>query len=137
MFTNKQCSLIDLFWRQGEELHTWGRKRFLKFYRDGLDLDVFSIAFANIAWCATKGNKYPHRMLETCFKQHTSSLINLLKPDIVILSGGEAQKFTKRIQELVPAAEVLPIPHYAMRSSGKEKQKNLSKAKKRIAAWTA
>lgn len=110
---------------QREDMPEWGRGRFLRFYLNGLGLDLDSVAFANMAWCATSGNRYPPKMLSRCFEQHTSKLLKVLAPDLVILSGGGTHSFKKRIAEILPQANVIKTLHYAHRKGKAAEQAEL------------
>jgi hypothetical protein len=58
--------------------------RFADFYIKGLGLDWDTVAFANVAWCATKNNDYPRTMLDRCFERHTERLLEILRPNVVL-----------------------------------------------------
>ena len=131
-FKNRKCSVGQVFWHQAGGMHSWGRGKFLRFCRDGLGLELFSVALGNIAWCSTKDNKYPQKMLDTCFKAHTQPLIVCLRPDIIILSGNEANNFSERIQSLLPKTKIIRVHHYASWGTMKDKNKELTKARKQI-----
>src|SRR5262249_38324031 len=73
----------------------WGIRqgRFMKFYLDGLNLELDEVAFANVAWCSTAGNRYPPDMLKLCFAKHTRQLLKGLDPEVVLLSGSQVHSF--------------------------------------------
>src|SRR5579859_7675497 len=96
----------------------WGRGRFKKFYSTDLGLVFESIAFANVAWCSTRGNAYPPQMLEQCFSRHTADLLRILDPQVVLLSGRGAKRFEARIAKLLPRAKIIPMLHFAHREGG-------------------
>ena len=130
---------------QRDDMRNWGDKKFLKFYRDmGLDAEISQnenfhkdkIAFANIAWCAakcaTKNNTYPAEMLNYCFETHTAKLVEILAPNIVILSGSATHKFEPKIRDVLPSSkiEIIKTFHFAHREGEKvekEKQKLVEK----------
>jgi len=80
-----------------------------------LGLDPEAIGLANIAWCASRNDRYPKRMLEDCFEKFTHRLLILLDPDIVILSGAPTDKFSGRIKRLLPQSKILSTLHFAHR----------------------
>lgn len=102
---------------QGRDTPNWGRVpgRFTRFYFDGLGLDPQEVALANIAWCATAGDKYPDWMLNNCFGRHTGPLLEHLNPDVVLLSGSKTHRFVQAVAALLPNSKVLPMLHYAHR----------------------
>ena len=93
----------------------WGKGRFLDFYSADLGLDVKKLAFANIAWCATRGNRYPRKMLDTCFQRHTTELLRILNPNVVLLSGIGVSKFRDQISRVLPGARLILTFHFAHR----------------------
>ena len=100
----------------------WGHGRFRTFYIEGLGLRLDEIAFANIAWCATSGNRYPQLMLTECFDRFTRRLIELLSPTHVLLSGSKTHAFTSKVRAAAPKADVIEMLHYAHRE-GHDKEK--------------
>ena len=84
-----------------------------KFYIDGLRLDMDEIAFANVAWCATKGNIYPGTVLRRCFDQHTARLLELLSPHVVLAAGRKAQAFEPAVSGLSCKPRFLSVLHHA------------------------
>jgi hypothetical protein len=98
---------------QREAMERWGR--FKGFYIDGLGLDFADIALANVAWCATKENTYPRKMLKRCFMAHTGPLLQLLRPDVVIASGKSTHAFADDICRLLPTTTVIKTLHYSHR----------------------
>lgn len=129
LFRQGKCSLENVLYRDGRGMSEWGGK-FLRFFKGRLKLDFYSVAFANMAWCATKANKYPSAMLENCFEQHTEKLVQLLQPDRILLSGAKLKAFRKRLQGLVPEAKVLRIPHYAARRLNKDDLGRIKRARR-------
>jgi hypothetical protein len=114
-FRDGSGPLDAVFRHQALDLPTWGRGRFASFYLRGLGLHLDAVAFANIAWCATSGNKYPGTMLNACFDRHTGRLLSQLDPHVVLLSGSTIHRYAQRIQAIVPAAKIIPMMHYAHR----------------------
>ncbi len=112
-YRNHQTSIDAVFDHQRRDMQNWGR--LIPFYigRFGLKLD--NIAMANIAWCGTKGDSYPSWMLSNCFQKHTSHLLRILKPNLVLLAGGAAHRYFADVQQLLPTAKVEPVLHFAHR----------------------
>jgi hypothetical protein len=92
------------------------------FYTDGLQLDVDETAFANVAWCATRGNVYPRTVLDRCFERHTEPLLRLLCPNVVLAAGRKVQAFLRVLDALPGTPRVIPILHHAHREGRKAKQ---------------
>lgn len=111
--------LQQVFDHQAIDMPNWGRVpgRFTRFYFDCLQLDFRQVALANIAWCATAGNKYPDWMLTSCFERHTSTLLAHLAPDAVLLSGTKTHRFAAAVTRLLPRAKIVQMLHYAHRES--------------------
>lgn len=133
-YNEGRISLDDLFERQKADMRNW-RRRFRSFYMDGLGLDLANIAFANIAWCASEDNSYPPEMLTKCFYRHTAELIDILKPDILISSGGDTQEFLRRYAKPSQEVEVHPLLHYAHRKSSEHEAVELARVKDAIQRW--
>jgi hypothetical protein len=129
-------SLQDLFDFQRQYILSWGTPsgRFVKFYMDGMGLDLDEIALANIAWCAAAKNKWSSQMFSQCFHVHTAKLIIAIRPDIVILSGFGTHRYASEINKLVPDCRVINTIHYAHRKGKKVEDKELMQIKKTIAA---
>ncbi len=109
-YRDGEASLDDVLTEHRGHLSSWNN---LLSFLDKHGLDVDSIALVNIAWCASKGNKYPKKMLSRCWDRHTSSWLAALAPDIVYLSGSAAHPFEARIHSLLPASRVFTTFHYA------------------------
>jgi len=125
-FAQGRGSLAAIMRHQAGDMPNWGRllrtedgkpngHQFTTFYLNGLNLNLEEIAFANVAWCATSGNKYPTGMPSACFERHTQPLLALLAPDVVLLSGSATHRFAAPIKHDVPGAKVVPMMHYAHR----------------------
>jgi hypothetical protein len=106
-----KIGLEDVFRRQRGYMQTWSRGKFVTFIeKSGASLD--EIALLNVAWCATKGNKYPAPMLQNCWEAQTQSALAALKPTIIVACGGHVQNFARRAGLSFVAA-----PHPAARFS--------------------
>lgn len=108
-------ALASVLEHQGRHMHLWGRGRYAQFYLNGPGLKASDIAFENIAWCSTRGNRYPGSMLDACFKYHTLPLVSALCPDVVFLSGSSTHRYASRIRTAHPSMRVEPMLHYAHR----------------------
>ena len=126
-FRDCQGSLKDVLYHQAQDMPKWGKPpgRFASFYIDGLGLNLNSIAFVNVAWCATRGNCYPSTMLERCYERHTERLLEILNPDVVLLSGSDTHRFADRVKHLLPQVKVVPMFHYANRKSNDANEREL------------
>lgn len=133
-FKRAKGTLDAVLTHQGEDMEIWGKGKFVPFYTDALGLSLDDIAFANIAWCGTRGNKYPGKMLKRCFARHTSKLLELLQPDIVVLSGTGAQRFRCEIENLATTPKTISILHFAHRKGRDAESSDLRRAKSRIAS---
>jgi len=107
--------LYDYLELQRQDLPKWGRGRFWKFFVEGVGLDPDAIAFANIAWCATEGDRYPRKMRDQCFEQFTARYLQLLAPEIILLCGSATKRFHHRMQRAIPEAVIIPTLHYSHR----------------------
>jgi hypothetical protein len=114
-FRDGSGSLEKIFEHQRRDMPRWGKGRFLPFYIGRLGLPLNELAFANVAWCSTSGNKYPAQMLNDCFSRHTAKLLTVLKPDVVVLSGVRIYKFSDKIEKLLPGVQMRRAYHYANR----------------------
>jgi hypothetical protein len=114
-----------------EDMFDWGRGRFIDFiHACGVRLD--DVALANIAWCATAGDKYPSGMLKTCFDLHTGQLIKGLDPTAVVLAGSSVWPFAQHVATLLPGARVIKTIHYANRGSSAERSAELGRVRSEI-----
>ena len=114
-FASGSAPLTSLFEHQGRTMPTWKDGRFLDFYTTGLGLRFNEMAFANVAWCASKGNKYPDPMLLRCFQAHTLPLLVELQPDVVLLSGSKTHPFMFAIGGAIPDSTCVDMLHCAHR----------------------
>jgi hypothetical protein len=124
-YKDGRVTLDDVFDHQAHDFANWGRGRFARFFIDGLGLRLDKIAFANIAWCATAGNDYPKPMLNACFERHTRRLLEVLAPDVILLSGSRTSAFQHLIETALPRARVISMLHYAHRGSDEREQQEI------------
>lgn len=104
--------LETLFAGQRRHMPTWGRNgKFIKFF-NAISVKIDTIALLNVAWCATKGDKYPTPMLNECWSRFTRRTIAALAPTQIVACGEKAQAVAQREQIIVT-----PIPHYAARGA--------------------
>jgi hypothetical protein len=125
--------LDEILKDQKADMGFWGN--FFQFYGGmGLQtsIDKERIAFANFAWCATDGNKYPSKMLKYCFENHTKKLVELLMPHVVILSGSPTHKFEPEILKILPKSKIIQTLHYAHRESKDVERKAQDSVKKQL-----
>lgn len=121
--------LEDVLAHEREDMPNWGRGRFLKFYSSHLGLRLDRIAFLNVAWCSTKGNVFPDKMLAECFARHTLPLLRILQPDLLLLSGPKTRSFQAEIAAVLPAARVEPMMHYAHREGAAAEAAEIQRVK--------
>ena len=95
-------------------------------------LKVENVAFANIAWCATRENKYPPSMLSRCFSVHTLPLATVLAPEVILLSGAPTHTFASAIQSQLPNARIIPMLHYAHRKGHATERDELRRVRRII-----
>ena len=126
-FRSGEACLDEVFKLQRWDIQNWGRGgKFLKFLQT-FSLEIDHIALVNIAWCATAGNQYPSWMLNACMQRFTRRLIDKVRPDVVVLSGGDVHGYEREIRHLLPNAAVIPTLHYAHR---KGRQAELNEAQR-------
>ena len=130
-FRNGTTPLDKILEGQRESMESWGNPpgRFAGFYIDGLGLGFDDIAFANVAWCATAGNRYPGTMLDRCFDLHTGPLLKILQPAIVLASGRRVQGFSKKITAILPETTVITTMHYAHRKGRVPERRELARVR--------
>jgi len=116
---------------QRQVMPSWGRPagRFGEFYVRGLGLNINEIAFVNVAWCATRGNKYPQTVLGRCFQLHTSELLRLLAPDVILACGRQTHRFAGAIAALMPEVSVIRTLHYAHREGRRAEERELRRVR--------
>jgi hypothetical protein len=119
-FRDGEATLQDVFAEQRSHMPFWNSGKLIDFVKwHGLDVD--SIAFVNIAWCATKDNKYPSWMLRNCMGRFTGDWLRAISPNTVILSGTSAWPFAQEVRSLLPDAGIYETYHYAHRPLDAEK----------------
>ena len=124
-FRDEGASLESVFAGQRRHMPFWAGGKLIKFIREhGLDVD--DLALVNIAWCATKENKYPGWMLNQCLELHTLMWLTELAPDVMILSGTSAHRFESEIARILPSAKIFNSFHFAHRP--RDAQKALMRA---------
>jgi hypothetical protein len=136
LFRSGETGLDDVFRFQRGDFPTWGKPpgRFLNFFRTfGLDID--RIALANVAWCATTNNHYPRWMLDACMRRFTGRLMDLLKPDVVMLSGSSLHAYGIDVKHLAPNARTFRTLHYAHRKSQEEESREAWKFHELLASF--
>jgi hypothetical protein len=133
-FRDGSVSLSDLFKKQKIAMSQWGSSsgKFKDFYIDQLGLDLDEIALANIAWCADLKNEHPRSMLQECFSRHTSDLLKLLDPHIILLAGRVTQSFSKPIAENLPEATIVNMLHHAHREGNDASEAEWARVRKLI-----
>lgn len=122
-------SLEPAMAHQREDMPNWGKGRFCTYFfgqpsNGGLGLIPDEIALVNIAWCATKDNRYPRSFLNACYAKHTAHLIEILEPTAVLLCGSATHQFGNRIP---PSAKVFKLLHYMHREGAARQQAQLNK----------
>ncbi len=124
LFRAGRMDIEEIFHGQREVMPSWGhpRGRFAGFYIEGIGLGLDEVAFANVSWCGTAGNKYPGSMLRRCFEAHTGPLLRILKPDVVLASGRKTHAFGNSIRALLPGVTIVETLHYAHRA-GRTKER--------------
>lgn len=133
-FRNGSVPIQAIMEHQRDGFPRWGRGRMAKFYLEGLGLSMAEVAFANVAWCATEGNRYPDEMLDKCFHLHTRGLLNLLRPTIVLLSGSGTHRFEQEIEHGNHSLRVIPMLHYAHRKGRDAQAEELARVRQCLAA---
>ena len=120
-YRDGKTELLDLLRFQKKHMREWGTPpgRFLRFYVEGLGLDLDDMALSNIAWCAEADNRYPAAMLNQCYDLHTKRLIEVLQPKVVVLSGHATHRFENQIRDVAPEATTITTLHYAHREGKK------------------
>lgn len=120
---------------QEQDMPFWGKPqgRFEQFYFSSLGLSQKNVALANIAWCATAGDKYPPAMLSACFERFTNPLIQLLLPHVVLLSGSGTHRFATPLRRSPKSPRVITMLHYAHREGSKAEHQELVRVRKLLA----
>ena len=119
-YQSGNSSLESVFATQRKHMPHWGRGKLIPFVElHGLDVD--KVALINVAWCASKDNKYPKWMLSKCMKRHTLRWIATIDPAIIILSGTSTHSHRSALEMVVPAAKFHQTFHYAHRPRDAER----------------
>jgi hypothetical protein len=134
-FRDGATTLRSILDHQREGMKLWGNSpgRFTDFYIDGLGLDLEEVAFANVAWCGTAKNRYPQTMLKRCFERYTAPLLDLLRPNVILASGGFTNRFAKQAATLTPGLHVIKVLHYAHREGRVAEQRELLRIRSELA----
>ena len=132
-FREGSGTLDSVLRHQGDDMPRWGRGRFSSFYLDGLGLELDEVAFANVAWCATRGNQYPKSMLDNCYSRFTDRLLEILRPDLVVLSGTNTHPFRDLVQQRLPESKVITTLHYAHRKGRAAEEDETCRVKEEMA----
>jgi hypothetical protein len=134
-FSLGTANVEAVYEQQRVDMPNWGRGgNFLRFYLNGFGLRLRDIAFANIAWCATQGDKYPYPMLRRCYERHTRRLLELLDPNIVLLSGSKTHEFAGPLAGFLPLATIVPTLHYAHRGGARTEAAEFDRVRALLAA---
>lgn len=122
-FHGGSVELASVMEHQRADIPNWGRGRMAKSLTlSGLSLD--RIALMNVAWCATKGNKYPGVMLRHCFSKFTAEAILILNPDVIVLCGSSVHGFLSQLSNLLPRVRFFKSLHYAHRKGQEATRRN-------------
>jgi len=131
-FRDGEAGLSEVLDHQRDDMPLWGRGRFRRYIVDGLRLKLDDIAIANVAWCATAGNKCPTAMLNACLDRFTCRLLALLRPNIIVCCGGEVSKFKSAIASAAPGARIIRALHYAHRKGDAAQSEDLNRVRREI-----
>jgi hypothetical protein len=104
-FRSGTGTIEEIFQHQRDDIVNWSR--FVSFFINRLGLDLSELALANIAWCGTKSNSYPAKMLNECFALHTAGLVRALEPEIILLSGTRVHAFQRELRIIAPSARLV------------------------------
>jgi hypothetical protein len=127
-------ALEDILEHQKRDFPNWGNGKFSRFLALA-GLQPNKLAFANVAWCATKNDQYPPAMLRNCMQKHTSPLIKALAPDVVVLSGSAAHAFYTQVRQTVPNARIHCTLHYAHRKGRQASLDAASRLRKELSGF--
>lgn len=114
-FATNRGRLAAIMDHQADDILNWGGGKCARFYLEGLGLKLEKVAFANVAWCATKENDYPLSMRSRCFALHTLPSATVLAPHVLLLSGSDTHRFASAFQDQLPDTRIVPMLHYARR----------------------
>ncbi len=110
-FRSGELGLAELFKLQRAHIAEWGGGKFLRYF-NSIGCDLREVALLNVAWCATKHDSYPDKLLGQCFSSHTLPAIQALRPTAIVACGVQAQKFLNKA-----GLRSIAVPHYAARTS--------------------
>lgn len=130
-YSKNMTDIQPVFDHQFKDMANWNK--LLSFYIHGFGLDLQEIALANVAWCGTQRDQHPRWMLSNCFQRHTRELLGLLKPELVILGGGDAVLFDYEIKRLFPDIKTERVLHFAHRKGMSEQDKDVMRIRARLA----
>jgi hypothetical protein len=138
-YRDGMIGLPDLFDFQRQYIPQWGTPagRFVRFYMAGMGLELDSIALANIAWCSAAKNEWPKQMLSQCFQLHTVKLLQIIYPNVVLLSGSATHHYANEIRRALPNCRVVKTMHYAHREGKQRERAELLRVKNEIAAYSS
>lgn len=113
---NELCSEYSIAM---QELWGWPPGKYAKTIEShGIELN--SIAVVNLAQCSVRNNAYSKRLLNKCWESRTSSLLEILKPGVVVAQSKIVFDFLKT-KHLPNNPKILEGVHHASRSSTKKK----------------
>ena len=121
--------LLDLFAVQKKQMSQWGQGQFISFYEKYAG-PIEALAFLDLALCATKRNQCPRDMRRLCFGSHSGNIIELLAPDILLMSGTKTHFLKDEIQHRLPECRLIRILHFAHRTGKHIEQKDIRRARK-------
>jgi len=109
-------ALSDYWAALAEDAQQFWNPRYLSRLRT-LELETAQIVVGNIALCATEHNKYPKWMLQHCWKTHSSQMLEVLQPKVIVLMGSEAvmQSFKFALSASTIHPRVVRMAHFAHR----------------------
>ena len=110
------------------DMPNWGQGgKYMKLYFDHLKLPLKQIAFLNVMLCSAKKldprgepkNYYSQQTMRNCFDLHTCNLLEILNPDVCILSGTAVWEFARRnnLVSRFPNSKFKELGHYAARGN--------------------
>jgi len=137
-YRNGKIGLANFFSFQRQHMLNWGTPagRFVRFYIHGMGLELNSIALANIAWCANLRNKWPRTILSQCFQLHTIKLLQIINPNIIVLSGSATHCFSGEILRILPNCRLVKTLHYAHREGQEREQEEFRRVRYEIASYS-
>jgi hypothetical protein len=125
-------ALTEILHHFEEDSEGWNNGKFRPFYSSDVGLKFDTLAFANIAWCSTRSNKYPSEMLDACFERHTRHLLQILNPSCILLSRPAIRLFSRRIKGILPSAHIIQMPHYRWRKGAKAWKKESARIRREL-----